>query len=217
MGMSQDALQQGNRDDGDAVDVIVGQWQRERPDLDPSAKEITGRIIRLGSLFERTYSDAFTAFGLNEGDYSILAPLRRAGAPFELTPTELAKHRMITSGGMTAALDRLERKGLVVRSPNPADRRGSLIRLTSTGREIIDTAMTSHTEIEHHLVSPLDQAEQVQLQALLRKLLQASEPYGDGRPSPGRPNAYPSVQEHKADQTNNSTQNKPRRRSGQGQ
>ena len=174
--MGQDALRQAISGRRDAVDVIVSEWQRERPDLDPSAKELTGRIIRLGSLFERRYADAFTAFGLNEGDYSILAPLRRAGAPFELTPTELAKHRMITSGGMTAALDRLERKGLVSRSPNPADRRGSLIRLTAAGREIIDTAMTSHTEIEHHLVSTLDQAERAQLESLLRKLLQASEP-----------------------------------------
>lgn len=189
--MRQDALQQGKSDDRspkrsrgespaqDAIDVIVEEWLRERPDLDASAKEITGRIIRLASLFERTYADTFVAFGLNEGDYSILAPLRRAGEPYELTPTELARHRMITSGGMTAALDRLERKGLVARSPNPADRRGSLVRLTPTGKEIIDAAMTSHVEIEHGLVSALGKAEQRQLLTLLRKLLRAAEPATD--------------------------------------
>lgn len=178
--MRQDTLRQGKGGDGDAIDVIVGEWQRERPDLDPSAKEITGRIIRLASIFERTYAQAFTMFQLNEGDYSVLAPLRRAGDPYELTPTELAKHRMITSGGMTAALDRLERQGLVTRSPNPADRRGSLVRLTPHGKETIDIAMTNHTEIEHRLVSHLTQPEQVKLHALLRKLLFAVEP-----PSPG--------------------------------
>lgn len=178
--MRQDAFQQDKSQGGlpqrDAVDVIIDEWLRERPDLDVSAKEITGRIIRLASLFERTYADAFVAFGLNEGDYSILAPLRRAGEPYELTPTELARHRMITSGGMTAALDRLERKGLVARSPNPADRRGSLVRLTPSGRETIDAAMTSHVEIEQGLVSALGKAEQRQLLTLLRKLLHAAEP-----------------------------------------
>jgi aminoglycoside phosphotransferase len=123
--MSQDALQQDiSESGGDAVDVIVEQWRRERPDLDPSAKEITGRIIRLASLFQQANADAFEPLGLNEGDYGVLAPLRRAGVPHELTPTELARHRMMTSGGMTAALDRLERKGFVARVPNPAGRRG---------------------------------------------------------------------------------------------
>jgi DNA-binding MarR family transcriptional regulator len=185
MAMRQDAFQQGKVPTGDAVDVIVSEWLRERPDLDTGAKEITGRIIRLASLFERTFTEAFVAFGLNEGDYSILAPLRRSGEPYELTPTELAKHRMITSGGMTAALDRLERRGLVARSPNPADRRGSLVRLTPTGKDTIDAAMTNHVEIEHRLVSALGKTEQRQVHTLLRKLLQATEPgTGDGPPDP---------------------------------
>jgi hypothetical protein len=94
-------VQRGNGDDRrDAVDAIVDEWRRERPDLDPSAKEITGRVSRLASLFQQAYSDAFSPLGLNDGDYGVLAPLLRAGAPHELTPTELAKHRMMTSGGM---------------------------------------------------------------------------------------------------------------------
>ena len=144
--MSQDALQKGKSraatSSTDAVDLIIEEWRRERPDLDPGPKEITGRIIRLAALFQQTYHDAFEPLGLNDGDYGVLAPLRRAGAPHELTPTELARHRMMTSGGMTAALDRLERKGLVVRIPNPADRRGSLVRLSDAGRAVIDDAMS---------------------------------------------------------------------------
>jgi DNA-binding MarR family transcriptional regulator len=78
---------------------------------------------------------------------------------------------MMTSGGMTAAIDRLERKGLVARLPNPADRRGSLVRLTDTGREVIDEAMTRHVQTEHRLVGVLDEQEQAQLRGLLHKLL----------------------------------------------
>jgi DNA-binding MarR family transcriptional regulator len=172
--MGQEALYQDDRARGsDAVDAIVEQWRRERPDLDPSAKEITGRIIRLASLFQQANADTFEPLGLNEGDYGVLAPLRRAGAPHALTPTELAKHRMMTSGGMTAAIDRLERKGLVARLPNPADRRGSLVQLTDAGREVIDEAMTRHVLAEHRLVAALEQHEQAQLRDLLHRLLDA--------------------------------------------
>jgi DNA-binding MarR family transcriptional regulator len=110
---------------------------------------------------------------LNDGDYGVLAPLRRAGAPHQLTPTELAKHRMMTSGGMTAALDRLERKGLVARVPNPDDRRGSLVRLTDSGRNVIDEAMQQHVLTEHRLISGLDEHEREALRVLLRKLMRA--------------------------------------------
>jgi DNA-binding MarR family transcriptional regulator len=176
--MSQDTLQQG-RSPGDAVDAIIVQWRGERPDLDPSAKHVTGRIVRLASLFlqefERNKQRALGDYGLNEGDFGVLAPLRRSGEPFELTPTELARHRMITSGGMTAALDRLEKKGMVVRVPNPTDRRGSLVRLTELGRTVVDASMVLHAETEHKLVAPLSEHEANELQRILRKLLLATE------------------------------------------
>ncbi len=175
--MSQDTYDQDkpSRTD-DPVDVIVEEWRRERPDLDAGAKEVTGRIVRLASLFQQTYADTFGPLGLNEGDYGVLAPLRRAGEPYELTPTELAKHRMMTSGGMTAALDRLERKGFIERSPNPVDRRGSLVRLTDAGRAVIDDAMTQHVHTEQRLIAVLDETEQAQMASLLRKLLAAVDP-----------------------------------------
>ncbi len=92
--MCQDTLQQAK----DAVDVIVEQWRRERPDLDPAAKHLTGRVIRLASLFQKVYSEAFTPLGLSEGDYGVLVTLRRAGAPYRLTPSDLARSQMMTSG-----------------------------------------------------------------------------------------------------------------------
>jgi DNA-binding MarR family transcriptional regulator len=157
----------------DHVDAIVEQWRRERPDLDPSAKEVTGRIIRLGALFQAAYAEAFAQLGITESDFGVLAPLRRAGPPFRLTPTELARHRMITSGGMTAAIDRLVRRGLLVREPNPADRRGSLVGLTDDGRRVIDAAMVLHTEVEHRMVAVLPPSRRDRLAADLRTLLLA--------------------------------------------
>ncbi|MGK2946992.1 MAG: MarR family winged helix-turn-helix transcriptional regulator [Acidimicrobiales bacterium] len=171
--MSQDALEQGN---GDAVDAIVDQWRRERPDLDPSAKEVTGRIVRLAGLFQAAYAEAFAPLDISEADYGILAPLRRAGAPYALTPTELARQKMMTSGGMTAAIDRLVRKGLVIRNPNPADRRGSLVRLTDEGLATIDEAMELHTAVEQQLTSGVTAEERNELARRLRGLLLLVEP-----------------------------------------
>lgn len=168
--MRQDTFQE-DRLAGDVVDAIVDQWRRERPDLDPSAKQVAGRIVRLGALFGQAYGAAFTELGLNDGDYGVLAALRRAGAPHELTPTELARQRMMTSGGMTAAIDRLERQGRVARAPNPSDRRGTLIGLTSSGRELVDRAMEAHAQAEQRLVAGLDERERSELSTLLRKLL----------------------------------------------
>jgi DNA-binding MarR family transcriptional regulator len=176
--MRQDALQQ-DISPRDAVDEIIDQWRVERPDLDPSAKHVTGRIVRLSSLFlqefERNKQRVLGEYDLSENDFGVLSPLRRSGAPFELTPTELARHRMITSGGMTAALDRLERKGMLVRMPNPADRRGSLVRLTELGRRVVDASMVLHAETEHKLTAPLSEQDASDLQRILRKLLIATE------------------------------------------
>ena len=98
---------------------------------------------------------------------------RPAGPPFQLTPTDLARHQMMTSGGMTSAIDRLERKGLVTRTPNPSDRRGSLIGLSEEGLRTVDDAMGLHVAEEHRLLDGLDEAERAQLEALLRRLLRS--------------------------------------------
>ena len=177
--MRQDALRKGtSRRAGaepDAVDVIIEEWRRERPDLDPSAKHVTGRIVRLAARFQEAFDEAFRDLGITDRDYGVLAPLRRAGSPFTLTPTELARHKMITSGGMTAALDRLERQGLLERLPNPADRRGSLVRLTERGREVIDVAMERHAAAEQSLVGALEPAQRAALADLLRTLVRGVE------------------------------------------
>lgn len=170
--MGQDAL---NRDI-DAVDRIVEQWRRERPDLNPTAKHVTGRVVRLADLFQRRFAEAFAPLGLTEGDYGVLVALRRSGEPYALTPTELTRTRMMTSGGMTAVIDRLERKSLVERVPNPADRRGSLVSLTREGLDAVERAMEVHAAAEHDLVQALTEKERTTVANALRKLLLEVEP-----------------------------------------
>ena len=165
-----------DKDSLDAVDRIIEQWTQERPDLDPSGKAITGRIVRLASLMQRRFAEVFDELGLSGGDYGLLVPLRRGGEPYELTPTELARTRMITSGGLTPALDRLEKRGWIRRRPNPADRRGSLVRLTPAGVDLIDRAMALHATTELELVGSLSKGQRDQLGGVLRELLLALEP-----------------------------------------
>lgn len=164
------------KDKVDAVDRIIEQWGQQRPDLDPSGKAITGRVVRIANLMQRRFAAVFDELGLSDGDYGLLVPLRRAGEPYELTPTALARTRMITSGGLTPALDRLEKRGWIERRPNPADRRGSLVRLTSDGVDVIDRAMSLHATTELELVDTLSAKQREQLADSLRALLLALEP-----------------------------------------
>lgn len=175
--MSKDAFRQGTSA-RDAVDVIVGEWATERPGLDTTAKQVTGRIIRLGALYQQAFGESSKTVGLDNADFGILAALRRAGVEHPVTPTDLARRRMMTSGGMTAALDRLERRGLVERLPNPADRRGSLVRLTDDGRQAIERAVDLQVDVERKLVDPLTAKEVDQLVGLLRRLLLSVDPDG---------------------------------------
>ena len=159
----------------DPIDRVVAQWHRERPELDPSAKEVTGRIIRLGAEFHRRFDASFDGLGLRAGQFGVLSALRRAGEPFELTPTDLARHQVMTSGGMTPVIDGLEKRALVERADNPADRRSRLVRLTTEGRDLVDRAMERHVETEHALIAGLSDDEREQLAGLLRRLVVLTE------------------------------------------
>ena len=105
----------------------------------------------------------------------MLATLRRAGAPYRLSPTDLFRSMMVTSGTMTNRIDRLTAKGLVRRIPDPEDRRGILVELTQQGRELIDRALISHVENERRILQSLSREEQQTLATLLRKWLSSLE------------------------------------------
>ena len=132
---------------------------------------VIGRIFRLSHLFQQAVQEVFSDYGLHRGEFDVLATLRRSGEPYRLTPTELSNALMVSSGGMTNRLDRLEKAGLVVRQPDPDDRRGSLVGLTQKGLDLVDEAVAEHVANEHHLLSVLEDKEQAELAEQLRKLL----------------------------------------------
>ena len=154
----------------DGVDEILEQWRRERPDLDPSAIGVVGRISRLARELEQRLEPVYRAHGLEPGWHDVLATLRRSGPPYQLRPTDFSGMLMLTSSGTTKRLDRLERAGLIARTPDPSDRRGVVITLTDAGHELIDKVTEAHLDNERELIAALGEAERDRLAALLRKL-----------------------------------------------
>jgi DNA-binding MarR family transcriptional regulator len=154
----------------DGVDRIIEQWQAQRPELDHSPIGVVGRISRLARELEQRLEPVYREHGLEPGWHDVLATLRRTGPPYQLRPSELTGTLMLTSSGTTKRLDRLEQAGLVERAPDPQDRRGVLIRLTASGREVIDATTVAHLENERRLLAALSAAEREQLAGLLRKL-----------------------------------------------
>jgi DNA-binding MarR family transcriptional regulator len=159
----------------DHVSIILAQWAAERPDLDASPMGIVGRISRLSLVVEKELEPVFVQSGLNHWSFDMLATLRRSGTPYRLSPTELFRSMMVTSGTMNNRIDRLAEKGLVRRVPDPEDRRGILVELTDQGRELIDSVLISHVANEARLLQPLSKEEQSTLAVLLCKWLSSLE------------------------------------------
>jgi DNA-binding MarR family transcriptional regulator len=159
----------------DSVDIIIEQWRRERPDLDPEPMGIIGRLSRVAHYLDQHIERELQQFGISSGEFDVLATLRRAGKPYQLTPTALFRSLMLSSGAMTNRLDRLERADLVQRCPDPTDRRGTLVQLTKQGIVLIDRAVEAHLENEHRLLTRLSADEQEQLRKVLQHLLNSFE------------------------------------------
>jgi DNA-binding MarR family transcriptional regulator len=151
----------------DHVARIQAAWRRERPDLDVSPQAVIGRLHRVGALLTEELCLVYRRFGLSEGEFDVLATLRRTGEPFERAPGELAAHTMVTTGAMTKRIDRLERAGLVTRRRATDDGRGRVVALTSAGRDLIDRAFTEHMTNEHRLLAELSADERAALEKLL--------------------------------------------------
>ncbi|PKQ21603.1 MAG: MarR family transcriptional regulator [Actinobacteria bacterium HGW-Actinobacteria-5] len=155
----------------DEVDQILAAWARELPDADVSPLGSLSRISRLARHLDRARSAAFTAHGLEVWEFDVLAALRRAGRPYELSPGELIRQTLSTSGTMTNRVNRLEARGLVERLPNADDRRGVRVRLTGAGRRLVQDALADLLEYERDVLSSIEPAERDQLAELLRRLL----------------------------------------------
>jgi DNA-binding MarR family transcriptional regulator len=158
----------------DAIDQLRGQWRRERPDLDLAdldAMALVGRIKRADHLLGKGMKPIFAEHGLEFGEFDVLATLRRAGAPHELTAGGLLKSAMVTSGAITNRLDKLERKGLIERRPDPSDRRAIRVRLTEAGLELVDRAVVDHVANEERMLAALTAEDRLALDGALRRLL----------------------------------------------
>ncbi|MEU9254581.1 MarR family transcriptional regulator [Streptomyces sp. NPDC048270] len=160
----------------DHVARIQAEWARERPDVDVAPQGVIGRLHRLGLLLTERLCLVYARYGLSEGEFDVLAALRRAGEPFERAPGELAVHTMVTTGAMTKRVDRLERAGLVTRRRSAADGRGRVVALTPAGRDLIDRAFTEHMRNERSLLEGLTAREAAQLEGLLAAWLAQIEP-----------------------------------------
>ena len=154
----------------DEVDRIVDAWARERPDLDVAPLQVLSRVDRLARHLDRARRTAFTASGLEPWEFDVLAALRRAGAPYQLSPKDLLQQTLVSSGTMTNRIDRLVERRLVERRADPHDGRGVLVVMTPQGQEQVDAAMTVLVADEAEMLAGLSRADQERLSGLLRKL-----------------------------------------------
>ncbi|GAA1630189.1 MarR family transcriptional regulator TamR [Kribbella alba] len=155
----------------DEVDRLIEAWRRERPDLDVAPMEVLSRVSRLARHLDRARSQAFETHGLESWEFDVLAALRRAGAPYQLSPGRLLKETLVTSGTMTNRVDRLAARGLVERLPDPADRRGVLVQLTDSGRDSVDAAMADLLAHERNLLGSISERDQAKIARVLRELV----------------------------------------------
>lgn len=154
----------------DTVDRIVGQWNTVRPDLDISPIAVIGRISRLSRLVDRRLEENFARFGIESWMYDVMATLRRAGEPFELTAGDLVRQAMVTTGAITNRIDRLEQRGFVERA-SASDRRKVIVRLTTAGFDTVERVVQAHLACEREMLAILSPRQRSEMQKLLRIML----------------------------------------------
>ncbi len=159
----------------DPVDQMVARWTEERPDLNVSSMRVLARVSLAARLFGRVVEREYAKRDLNSASFDVLAMLRQVGTPYRLTPTQLYTSLRVSSGTMTNRIDQLERAGLVVRIPDPRDRRGLIVQLTPQGLEVVDALVAGHAELGQQVVRALPAEEETCLINGLRKLIVALE------------------------------------------
>ncbi|PQJ49218.1 MarR family transcriptional regulator [Vibrio jasicida] len=155
----------------DAIDRVVSQWAKEKPELDTEPMAIMGRLMRIAKHMENHVAELHKRYDLKMGEFDVLATLRRSGQPYRLTPSELISSMMLTSGAMTNRLDKLEKKGLIAREHSKEDRRCVTVELTEKGFELIDSLIEQHLQAQHELMGSLSNAEKGQVNQALKLLL----------------------------------------------
>ncbi|MDR2998738.1 MAG: MarR family transcriptional regulator [Microbacterium sp.] len=158
-------------DDNDRIDALVSQWLTQRPDIDNATMLLLARLSRAAELWDQRVDRLAEDYGVNKGDGDVMFALRRSGAPFRLSPTALARGLLMTTGTMTGRLDRLEKRGLIARTPNPEDRRSLDVMLTEDGLRLVEEAVTKHDANLREIASVLTAEDRIELDRLTRKLI----------------------------------------------
>jgi DNA-binding MarR family transcriptional regulator len=158
---------------------MVEQWRRERPDVDPTSMALFARLTRAHLAASRAIDATLDRHGLKRGEFDVLASLRRAAAPFRLSPGDLARAMVLSPAATTHRIQRLEERGLVARTPDPSDGRFGVVELTEAGRRLVDAAVTDHVANLDRLLADLPEAERVRFTAMLASV----ERLADGSPA----------------------------------
>ena len=157
----------------DPVETILTQWQRERPDLDPAPMQLFGLVARAQFLSTVYFNELLEQWNLSRGSFDVLAALRRSGPPFTLTPKQLSDSLMLSGAGMTSRLDRLESLRLIVRLPEPTDRRSLKIQLTPRGVRMIDEVVPAIVDAQWKIAATLGPEKTASLTKSMRLLTDA--------------------------------------------
>lgn len=160
----------------DLVDIINGQWAKERPDLFTDELGLINRIVVLEKYLQHFLTEALTEFDLTVWEFDVLATLLRQGAPYCLSATQLATSAMLSASAMTNRVDRLSARNLVVREPAEIDRRAVYVKLTELGHELANQALTARAKMARQLTESLTKSDIATANRLLRHLLCSLEP-----------------------------------------
>lgn len=159
----------------DAIDRVVEQWAKEKPELETESMAMMGRVMRITKYMETQVAVLHKKYDMKMGEFDVLATLRRSGKPYRLTPSELIDSMMLTSGAMTNRLDKLEGKGLIKRAHSKEDRRSVTVELTKDGLLLIEKMISEHVETQDKLVKSLTSSQKRNINQLLKTWLSAYE------------------------------------------
>jgi DNA-binding MarR family transcriptional regulator len=160
----------------DTVDVIAATWARELPGVVGNELELGKRASRLSTMLAARVDAELARLGLTKAEYEILAVLRTVGAPYRLRPTDIGARLLLTSGGTSNVLRRLEAAGLVERDADPSDARSSWVRLSARGVEVAEDAVRAASAAQAALLGavPVDVVEAA-VDALRRVLVELGD------------------------------------------
>jgi DNA-binding MarR family transcriptional regulator len=162
----------------DSLDRWLEAAKSELEGVDLTVEGIVDRIHSLRKYFLRSQEETLRELNVGHSEFDVIRVLRLAGAPYRISPGQIAERSKVSSGAMTNRLDRLEEAGLVRRLPDPDDRRALKIELTPAGHELWGRFLVAQAAKESEIAAALDPGEQAQLNELLRRLMLAFEATG---------------------------------------